>query len=95
VIDRTIEAVADRIDRTADLEIDGRGLTLLPGVIDPQGHFREPGLEHNEDLFTVSCACTKGGVTSSSSSGNAQHQAPDNHLGSPGWHQDLHGFGPR
>ncbi|MDB9457957.1 amidohydrolase family protein, partial [Dolichospermum circinale CS-545/17] len=45
-------------------EIDGRGLTLLPGVIDPQVHFREPGLEHKEDLFTASCACAKGGVTS-------------------------------
>lgn len=38
VVDRTIEAVADRIDQTADLEIDGRGLTLLPGVIDPPYH---------------------------------------------------------
>jgi dihydroorotase len=37
---------------------------LLPGVIDPQVHFREPGLEHKEDLFTASCACAKGGVTS-------------------------------
>ncbi|BAQ63745.1 dihydroorotase [Geminocystis sp. NIES-3709] len=44
--------------------IDGTGLTLLPGVIDPQVHFREPGLEHKEDLFTASCACAKGGVTS-------------------------------
>ena len=41
-----------------------KGLTLLPGVIDPQVHFREPGLEHKEDLFTASCACAKGGVTS-------------------------------
>ena len=45
-------------------EIDANGLTLLPGVIDPQVHFREPGLEHKEDLFTASCACAKGGVTS-------------------------------
>lgn len=44
--------------------IDATGLTLLPGVIDPQVHFREPGLEHKEDLFTASCACAKGGVTS-------------------------------
>lgn len=43
--------------------IDAAGLTLLPGVIDPQVHFREPGLEHKEDLFTASCACAKGGVT--------------------------------
>lgn len=45
-------------------EIDATGLTLLPGVIDPQVHFREPGLEHKEDLFTASSACAKGGVTS-------------------------------
>ena len=45
-------------------EIDAKGLTLLPGVIDPQVHFREPGLEYKEDLFTASCACAKGGVTS-------------------------------
>jgi dihydroorotase len=44
--------------------LDATGLTLLPGVIDPQVHFREPGLEHKEDLFTASCACAKGGVTS-------------------------------
>jgi dihydroorotase len=40
-------------------EIDAKGLTLLPGVIDPQVHFREPGLEHKEDLFTASCACAR------------------------------------
>src|SRR4028119_1929432 len=45
-------------------EIDAKGLTLLPGVIAPQVHFREPGLEHKEDLFTASCACARGGVTS-------------------------------
>ena len=44
--------------------IDAQGLTLLPGVIDPQVHFREPGLEHKEDLFTATCACARGGVTS-------------------------------
>lgn len=44
--------------------IDAQGLTLLPGVIDPQVHFREPGLEPKEDLFTASCACARGGVTS-------------------------------
>lgn len=48
----------------ADRVIDANGLTLLPGVIDPQVHFREPGLEHKEDLYTASCACARGGVTS-------------------------------
>ena len=59
-----------------DREIDATGLTLLPGVIDPQVHFREPGLEHKEDLFTASCACAKGGVTSLF--GDAKYSSPDN-----------------
>ncbi|MBW4627373.1 MAG: dihydroorotase [Brasilonema octagenarum HA4186-MV1] len=63
--DRTIVEVAPEISTTTPtIEIDAQGLTLLPGVIDPQVHFREPGLEHKEDLFTASCACAKGGVTS-------------------------------
>src|SRR4028119_630869 len=65
---REIVQVAPEIPTSAanpaDREIDAKGLTLLPGVIDPQVHFREPGLEHKEDLFTASCACAKGGVTS-------------------------------
>lgn len=59
-----IVQVEPEILEAADQEIDAEGLTLLPGVIDPQVHFREPGLEHKEDLFTASCACAKGGVTS-------------------------------
>ncbi|WP_375511884.1 dihydroorotase [uncultured Nostoc sp.] len=63
--DRQIVEVAPEISQTPlATEIDADGLTLLPGVIDPQVHFREPGLEHKEDLFTASCACAKGGVTS-------------------------------
>ncbi|MGD1873181.1 MAG: dihydroorotase [Mastigocoleus sp.] len=63
--DSQIIEIAPTIDfQTVTREIDARGLTLLPGVIDPQVHFREPGLEYKEDLFTASCACAKGGVTS-------------------------------
>ncbi|WP_138502876.1 dihydroorotase [Nostoc sp. PA-18-2419] len=63
--DRQIVEVAPEISQTVVArQIDAQGLTLLPGVIDPQVHFREPGLEHKEDLFTASCACAKGGVTS-------------------------------
>lgn len=62
---RQIVEVASKIAPTIPTqEIDAQGLTLLPGVIDPQVHFREPGLEYKEDLFTASCACAKGGVTS-------------------------------
>jgi dihydroorotase len=44
--------------------IDATGLLVMPGVIDPQVHFREPGFEHKEDLRSGSRACAKGGVTS-------------------------------
>src|SRR4029079_15321406 len=44
-------------------EVDCRGLTVLPGVIDTQVHFREPGLEHKEDLESGSRAAVLGGVT--------------------------------
>jgi dihydroorotase len=60
-----IAQIAPQIAATdGDKIIDATGLTLLPGVIDPQVHFREPGLEYKEDLFTASRACAKGGVTS-------------------------------
>ena len=64
--DRQIVKVSpsEILDEIPTHVIDADGLTLLPGVIDPQVHFREPGLEHKEDLFTASCACAKGGVTS-------------------------------
>ncbi|NET72675.1 MAG: dihydroorotase [Sphaerospermopsis sp. SIO1G2] len=61
---KIVEVNSNITNATPSLEIDAQGLTLLPGVIDPQVHFREPGLEHKEDLFTASCACAKGGVTS-------------------------------
>ena len=43
--------------------IDARGLHVLPGIIDTQVHFREPGLEHKEDLETGSLSAVMGGVT--------------------------------
>ncbi|MEL0591673.1 MAG: dihydroorotase [Planktothrix rubescens PR222] len=69
IVDGKILEIAPEIDHHIlgedDWEIiDAEGLTLLPGVIDPQVHFREPGLEYKEDLYTASCACAKGGVTS-------------------------------
>jgi dihydroorotase len=48
----------------ADQVVDAQGLHLIPGVIDDQVHFREPGLTHKEDLRTATRACAKGGVTS-------------------------------
>ncbi len=46
-----------------DEVVDATGLYLLPGVIDDQVHFREPGLTHKEDLRHATRACAKGGVT--------------------------------
>ncbi len=48
----------------ADEVVEAAGLHLLPGVIDDQVHFRDPGLTHKEDLRTGSRACAAGGVTS-------------------------------
>lgn len=47
----------------ADHVVDCAGLTVLPGVIDTQVHFREPGLEHKEDLQSGALAAVMGGVT--------------------------------
>jgi dihydroorotase len=58
-----IEAIGDLAEWTSGETIDCRGLTILPGVIDTQVHFREPGLEHKEDLASGSYAAVKGGVT--------------------------------
>lgn len=49
---------------TADEVLDAAGLTVMPGVIDSQVHFREPGLEHKEDLETGTRGAVLGGVTS-------------------------------
>ena len=60
-----ITAVGTRLELPANIQtINGSGLTLLPGVIDPHVHFREPGLEQREALLTETSACAKGGVTS-------------------------------
>jgi len=58
-----ILGIAPPAGAAADEVIDAAGLHLIPGVIDDQVHFREPGLEHKEDLHTGSLACAKGGVT--------------------------------
>ncbi|MFP6677647.1 MAG: dihydroorotase [Pirellulaceae bacterium] len=49
---------------SADEVVDGTGKTLIPGVIDDQVHFRDPGYTDKEDLHTATMACAKGGVTS-------------------------------
>ncbi|WP_185973412.1 MULTISPECIES: dihydroorotase [unclassified Mesorhizobium] len=58
-----IATIGDLRQASAGETIDCGGLHILPGVIDSQVHFREPGLEHKEDLETGSRAAVLGGVT--------------------------------
>ncbi|MBL8577082.1 MAG: dihydroorotase [Mesorhizobium sp.] len=63
VKDGRVAAIGDLAQASSGQTIDCRGLHVLPGVIDSQVHFREPGLEHKEDLETGSRAAVLGGVT--------------------------------
>ena len=58
-----IAAIGDLGKATAPEIVDCTGLHVLPGVIDTQVHFREPGAEHKEDLATGTAAAAMGGVT--------------------------------
>jgi dihydroorotase len=60
-----IEQIADTISRSENVqEIDGSNQFLLPGAIDDQVHFREPGLTHKATIYTEAKAAVAGGVTS-------------------------------
>ncbi len=60
-----IEKIAGAIQTNANVnEIDATGKWLIPGVIDDQVHFREPGLTHKADIHSESRAAVAGGVTS-------------------------------
>jgi dihydroorotase len=59
-----IEAIDGQIDLPYDQEIDLNGNLLIPGCIDDQVHFREPGLTHKADIFSESRAAVAGGITS-------------------------------
>lgn len=59
------EKIASSINaEEADEVIDANGKYLLPGLIDDQVHFREPGLTHKANIFTESRAAVAGGITS-------------------------------
>jgi len=62
--DGKIARIDSHIGAEARETIDAQGHLLLPGVIDPQVHFREPGKEYKEDLGSGSRAAVRGGVTS-------------------------------
>lgn len=60
-----IEKIADQIALHEQVqEIDASGLFILPGCIDDQVHFREPGLTHKGNIYTESRAAVAGGITS-------------------------------
>ena len=60
-----IDAIgSDLQHECADRVIDASGLHLLPGMIDDQVHFREPGLTHKGDIASESAAAVAGGITS-------------------------------
>lgn len=59
-----ISQIGKNVSLTADEVIDATGLTITPGLIDMQVHFREPGREDRETLETGSWAALAGGVTS-------------------------------
>ena len=59
-----IEMIAEEINHAAEQIIDAKGLHLLPGLIDDQVHFREPGLTYKADIWHESRAAVAGGTTS-------------------------------
>jgi dihydroorotase len=73
------DALIDRIDRDITEDgatiIDATGLILIPGAIDDQVHFREPGLTHKGEIYTEAKAAVAGGVTSYMEMPNTNPQA--------------------
>lgn len=63
--------------RANDRVLDARGRWLLPGMIDDQVHFREPGLTHKADIASESRACLAGGITSYMEMPNTKPPATD------------------
>lgn len=59
-----IKLIGNEIDDDSAIVIDGTGKFLIPGIIDGQVHFREPGLTHKADFYSESRAAVAGGVTS-------------------------------
>lgn len=59
-----IEKIDRSISHPAAKEVDAHGAYLMPGMIDDQVHFREPGLTHKGELYTESRAAVAGGITS-------------------------------
>ena len=72
---KIIKLIASEINIEAEQFIDAKGLHLLPGVIDDQVHFREPGLTNKANIYTESKAAIAGGITSFMEMPNTNPQA--------------------
>lgn len=64
VEDEKVTKIAKEIEDNADRRIDAEGCFVMPGFIDLHVHFRDPGLEQKEDVFTGMKAAARGGYTS-------------------------------
>ena len=62
--DGFIEKIENQISAKGAKEINAEGLMIMPGVIDDQVHFREPGLTHKANIYTEAKAAVAGGTTS-------------------------------
>ena len=72
---KSIKQIDAKINIEVDQIIDAEGLHLIPGVIDDQVHFREPGLTHKANIYTESKAAIAGGITSFMEMPNTNPQA--------------------
>lgn len=64
LIEKGVIVEVGQVKSSATKTIDAEGLHVLPGIIDSQVHFREPGLTHKEDIESGSRCAALGGVTS-------------------------------
>ena len=75
VENQIIKEIGKNINPNNKQIIDAEGLHLLPGIIDDQVHFREPGLTHKANIYTESKAAVAGGITSFMEMPNTNPQA--------------------
>jgi len=77
IVDQFIQEIGINLDHKADQVIDARGKHLIPGLIDDQVHFREPGLTHKATIASESRAAVAGGITSFIEMPNTNPQTTD------------------
>jgi len=77
IVDQFIQAIGVNLDYKADQIIDATGKHLIPGLIDDQVHFREPGLTHKATIASESRAAVAGGITSFIEMPNTNPQTTD------------------